>query len=174
MLTRLERRQLSRVDDELAALRSDPTLADSARRVYDDLTSNYRAMKELYLHPILPAVAYASRAADLKGRHLRLVDALRADLGFQVPREQMAILESGPEGDPQPDSLGRIMPGTRPPRPGPFFVEPPPFPRGPVFAPGMMGTFDPAQDARERARAMQRRLEDLQERMQSMRPRHLP
>jgi hypothetical protein len=87
VLTHLEQRQLGRVDHYVAELGVDATLAESARRDYLELASNYKAMKDLYTHPTQPAGRYASRAAQLKGEHLRLILALQKELGFSVPRE---------------------------------------------------------------------------------------
>jgi S1-C subfamily serine protease len=172
MLTRLERRQLSRVDDELAALSSDAALTAVARRNYRDLASNHRAMRDLYLHPSRPAEVYASRAGQLKGLHLQLVNDLRRELGFQVPREQLAILESAPTIEPPPDALARVVPGSAWPGLRPFGVEPPPVPMGPFFGPRGPGGFSPAREAHARALSLHRKIqEDLRERMRAMQPR---
>ena len=154
VLLHLEQRQLSRVDGYVAALGADATLAESARRSYADLATNYKAMKDLYVHPSHPAERYAASVAQLKGQHLRLIEALQKDLGFPVPREQLAALQAGPEADSPPDDLAQVVPRHTWPRLRPFgLVPPPPAPMAPPF--GRDG-FDPARDARERARAMQR------------------
>jgi hypothetical protein len=82
-------------------------------------------MKELYPHPSRPADVYASQAGELKGRHLRLVNALRKELGFQVPRDQMAVLETAPRVDKPPDALAQRLPGHTWPRLHPFGLRPP-------------------------------------------------
>ena len=110
----------------VAELGADATLAESARRSYAELASNYKAMKDLYVHPSQPADRYASRAAQLKGQHLRLIEALQKDLGFPVPREQLAALQAGPQADPPPDDLAQIVPRHARPRLRPFGLVPPP------------------------------------------------
>ncbi len=174
VLTHLEQRQLCRVDQYVAELGADATLAESARRDYLELASNYKAMKDLYTHPARPAGRYASRAAQLKGEHLRLIVALQKELGFSVPREQLAALQAGPQADPAPDALAEIVPRHARPRLRPFnLVPPPPQPgrMGPPFG-GAPGGSDPAQEARERARAMQRKLqEQMEEHMRALRER---
>jgi hypothetical protein len=174
VLTHLEQRQLARVDHYVDELGADATLAEAARRDYLELASNYKAMRDLYAHPAQPAGHYASRAARLKGEHLRLILALKKELGFPVPRELLAALEAGPRAGPAPDDLAEIVPRHARPRVRPFgLVPPPPQPgrMGPPFGGGPGGP-DPAREARERAQAMQRKLQErMEEHMRALRER---
>jgi S1-C subfamily serine protease len=175
-LTHLDK-QFSQVDRHLAEIRSDRALADTTRRSYDDLASNYRAIRDLYDHPIQPPVQYVARARDLAGQHLRLVRALQGDLGIQVPQELMAILEKAPRQEETQGVLVQVVPApVQPrlrPRRGPGMQ--PSMPIGPRFGPG---GFNPAQDAQARAQDMQRRMQqmqrDMQNRMHGMQPRFGP
>lgn len=164
VLSHLEERQLAHFGRVLAELDVDTALAEPVRRRYDEFAANYRAMKDLYEHPSHPADRYAARASVLRGRHLQLVKALQADLGFLVPEELLAMLEAGPESNGSADALVQAGPGQSRPRLRPYsLIPPPPIPMGPPFGPDL---FKPAQDARERARAMHRQ---FQERMEERR-----
>jgi S1-C subfamily serine protease len=171
-LKHLEHRQFSQMNHHLADLGSDAALTEAAKHRYEDLATNYRAMKELYLHPSRPAEIYASRAGQLKGRHLQLVNALRKELDFHVPREQMAVLESAPRSDLPPDALAQLVPGDVWPRLSPYLFAPPPRPPallGPGFGSGWPGGFNPGQEAEARARALQRKIqEELQKHRQAL------
>ncbi len=167
VLSQLEERQLAHFGRVLAELDGDTALAEPARRRYDEFAANYRAMKDLYQHPSHPADRYAARAGVLRGRHLQVVKALQADLGVVVPDELLAMLEAGPESDGSADALVQAGPGQSRPRLRPYsLIPPPPLPMGPPFRPDM---FKPAQDARERARAMHRMFQErMEERRRAM------
>jgi S1-C subfamily serine protease len=176
VLSHLEK-QFSQVDRHLVEIRSDGALADATRRNYDDLAMNYRAIKDLYDRPIQPPGQCVARARELAAQHLRLVRALQNELGIQVPRELLTILEKAPTDDGQAQEvLVQVVPALGQPRlrrrmPG----LQPRMPRAPGFGPG---GFNPAQDAQARAQAMQRKMQqmqqDMQNRMRGMQPRFGP
>src|SRR6185312_11086361 len=136
-------KQFSQVDRHLAEIRSDRALAATTRRSYDDLALNYRAIKDLYDHPIQPPGQYISRARDLAGQHLRMVRALQGDLGIQVPQELLAILEKAPRQEETQGVLVQVVPAPvvprLRPRRGPGMQ--PSMPMGPRFGPGGPGGF---------------------------------
>lgn len=161
VLSHLEERQLADFGRVLAELDADTGLAEPVRRRFDEIAANHRALRDLYRNPSQPAGEYARRAGVLRARHLQLVKALQADLGFVVPDELLAMLEAGPESDTSAGALVQAGPGQSRPRLRPFrLIPPPPMPMGPPFGSEM---FKPAQDARERARALHRQLQDRME-----------
>ena len=155
LLTLLEQKQFSLVDSQLPHIRTDSSLAQTARRGYEDLSANYKAMRDLYANPSQPADLYASRAQDLKAQHLRLVKALQSGLGVEVPAKLLAMLESGPAVGQPPVLFADVVPPPMQPRLRGF---PGPFPRGPI-GPGLPGGFDPAADARARMQEMHDRIQ---------------
>ncbi len=174
ILAMLEQRQFSLVDNQLPHIRTDPSLAQAARRGYEDLSANYKAMKDLYAHPSQPANLYASRAQDLKAHHLRLAKELGSGLGLEVPPKVLAALESRPAADQPPVLFADVVPAPMQPRLRGF---PAPFPRGPS-GPGSPGGFDPAAGARARMQEMhdrvQQQMREAQERARALRPRFGP
>ena len=96
VLSQLDEKQFSLADGHVAELSQDPALPQVVRREYQDLAANYKAMKDLYAHPSLPADQYASRVQKLKAQHLRLVKAMSANLKAEVPPKLLAILDSRP------------------------------------------------------------------------------
>jgi len=176
VLSHLEK-QFSQDDRHLAEIRSDRTLAETTRRSYDDLVSNYRAIKDLYDHPIQPPMQSVARARDLAGQHLRLVRDLQGALGIQIPQELVAILEKAPRLEETQGVLVQVVPAPiQPrlrPRRGPGMQ--PSMPIGPRFGPGGPGGINPAQDAQARGQAMQRQMQqmqrDMQNRMRGVQPR---
>ncbi len=174
VLTLLEQKQFSLVETHLPQIQSDPALSDGARRGYQDLTANYKAMRDLYANPSQPANLYAARAQNLKANHLRLVKAIQGHLGVEAPAELLAVLESRPAVG-QPTALfAEIVPAPMQPHLQGF---PGQFPRVP-FGPGATGGFDPAADARARAQEfherVQQRIREMQERARALRPRFGP
>jgi S1-C subfamily serine protease len=171
LLTLLEQKQFSLVDSQLPQIRTDRSLTETSRRGYEDLSVNYKAMRDLYANPRQPADAYASRAQDLKAQHLRLVRALQGSLGVEIPPKLLAMLESSSPAVGQPPVLyADVVPPPMQPRLRGF---PGLFPRGPI-APGLPGGFDPAAEARARMQEMhervQRQMREAQERARALRP----
>ncbi len=174
VLTVLEQKQFSLVETHLPQIQSDPALSQSARRDYQDLTANYKAMRDLYANPSQPANLYAAQAQDLKANHLRLVKMLQSALGVEAPAKLLAVLESRPALGQPPALFAEMIPTPMQPHLRGF---PGPLPRVP-FGPGAPGGFDPAADARARAQEMheraQQRIREMQERARAFRPRFGP
>jgi S1-C subfamily serine protease len=174
VLAMLEHRQFSLVDSQLPLIRTDASLSQVARRTYEELSANYKAMRDLYAHPSQPADRYVSRAQDLKVQHLRLVRSLGSDLGVEVPPKLLAILESSPAVAQPPVLFADVVPPPMQPRLRGF---PGQFPRGPG-GPGSPGGFDPGAEARARMQEIQDRLQqqmrEAQERARGHRPRFGP
>jgi hypothetical protein len=154
LLTTLDEKQFSLVDNQIPQLKTDPAMAEATRRKYQDLAANYKAMKALYANPSSPANAYSSKAQNLKAQHLRLVKTLRDDLKIEVPPKLLAVLESRPTVGQSPTMIVELVPShiqSRVLRGRPGLVQRGPIgPRSPVPA-------SPAQSAHER---MQKNLRD--------------
>ena len=147
VLTTLEQKQFSLVEAHLPQIQADPALSETARRSYQELTTNYQAMRDLYANPSQPANLYAARAQDLKANHLRLVNVLQSALGIEAPAKLLAVLEARPAAGQPPALFADMIPPQMQPHLRAF---PGPFPRIP-FGPGVPGGFDPATDARAAA-----------------------
>ena len=155
LLSLLEQKQFSLVDNQLPHIRTDQSLGEAVRRGYEELSANYKAMRDLYAHPSQPGDQYASRAQNLKSQHLRLVRAVGSGLGVEVPPKLLAALESGPAvGQPQ-IFYAEVVPAPMQPRMRGF---PGQLPRGPM-GPRGPGGFDPAADARARMQDMHNRMQ---------------
>ena len=97
-LTMLDHKLFSLIEGEISQLQDDPALSELTQRRYQELLSNYKAMKDLYAIASRGAGLVASQVQTLKAKHLRLVETLRNDLKINVPPRLLAAL--------QPHSLG--------------------------------------------------------------------
>ena len=165
-LTMLDLKLFSLIEGEISQLQDDPALSELTQRRYQELLSNYKAMKDLYAIASRGAGLVASQVQTLKARHLRLVESLRNDLKISVPPRLLAALQPHSLGAEPPGLFAEIMP--------PFFqppflhFSPGPTHGGPIgpYLPGMM---DPSQIARDQMRKMRDRMQDMQKRLQGMR-----
>jgi S1-C subfamily serine protease len=165
VVTSLDEKLFSLVDGELPGLQKDPALDQTAQRGYQDLATNYQAMKKLYTNPNRLVDQYSSQIQSLKAQHLRLIQSLQQDLQLDVPAQLIAALQPRSMAGQPPTIVAEFVPPQLQPR---FLRGRPGMigPRGPNgFSPGMR---DPLQAAREQRKQMQDR---MQKQMQDMRKR---
>jgi len=168
VVTSLDEKVFSLVDNELPRLKNDPALAQTSQRGYQDLSANYKAMKNLYANPNRLADQYAAQIQNLKAQHLRLVQSLRKDLRIEVPPQLLAVLERGsPVGQP-PGMVAEFVPFQI--RPRMLHGRLGPGLDGPI-GPRMPGIPDPMQQARERMKAARDRMQDMRNRARGLRSR---
>jgi S1-C subfamily serine protease len=96
MLTTLDQKLFSLVDNEIPEIEADSALPEMTRNRYSDLSDSYHDMKELYADTNRPADQYASQVQDLRTKHLSQVEALQNDLKIAVPPQLLAILKARP------------------------------------------------------------------------------
>jgi serine protease Do len=163
ILTTLDQKLFSLVDGQIPQIRADRSLSQGTQSRYEELSVNYKAMKNLYANARNPAEQYVAQTQRLRTKHFQLVQALKSDLKIEVPPKLLAILQQRTAGVQQPPTLvaeivpsqlqSRLLRGRVAPR-GPVIVRPP-------------GAMTPAQAARER-------MQNLRDRSRNLRSRHLP
>ena len=94
LLTMLDQKLFSLVDDEIPEIKADTALADATRARYQDLSASFNSMKELYANTNRPADKYAAAVQTLRGKYLRLIEALQKDLKMEVPANLIALLKA--------------------------------------------------------------------------------
>jgi S1-C subfamily serine protease len=163
MLTTLDQKLFSLVDGEMPKLRTDQALSKGAQSQYQELSANYKSMKNLYAHVVGPADQYAMQAQNLRAKHLQLVQSLKNDLKFDVPAKLMTVLQQRTTVSQPPTLVMEIVPSHVQSR---LFrgriVQ-----RGPI-GPRLPGAMNPAQAARERMQ------QNLRDRARGFRPRINP
>jgi serine protease Do len=187
MLTTLDQKLFSQVDNQISGLQADRTLSKGTQSRYQDLSANYRAMKSLYANPRGSGDQYALQAQRLRSKHLQLVQSLRNDLKMDVPPKLLAVLQqrtggggtaapaivSGrPTGQGGPASAGGGV-GQQPPMLV-FEIVPPQtqsrllrghiVQRGPI-GPRTPGALNSAQQARERMQNLRDHSRNLRSRL---------
>ena len=94
MLTMLDEKLFSLVDDEAPEIQADSALAKATRSRYQDLSAGYHAMKSLYANTNQPADRYATQVQNLRTKYLHLIEALQKDLKIAVPANLLALLKA--------------------------------------------------------------------------------
>ncbi len=94
LITTLEQKLFSLVDDELPNIKTDTALAEVTRNRYRDLSTSYNAMKALYSNPNRSPDKYATQIQALRTNYLRLVESLQKDLKIDVPPNLLALLKA--------------------------------------------------------------------------------
>lgn len=166
LLTTLDQKLFSLVDDEIPQLRSDRALSKVTQSRYQDLAANYRAMKSLYANARHPADQYVVQAQRLRARHLQLVQSLKNDLKMEVPPKLVAILQQRTPAvgsQPPPMVVAEILPSHVQSR----LLRGRIIQRGPIGSRLPGATTNPAQAARER-------MQNLRDRTRSLRSRNFP
>jgi S1-C subfamily serine protease len=187
MLTTLDQKLFSQVDNQIPGLQADRALSKGTQSRYQDLSANYRAMKSLYANPRGPGDQYTQQAQKLRSKHLQLVQSLRNDLKVDVPPKLLAVLQqrTGGGGTAAPGSVVSGPGG--PAGTGGGMVQQPPMivfeivppqtqsrllrghiiQRGQIGgrAPGAQGVLNNAQQARERMQNLRDRSRNLRSRL---------
>jgi hypothetical protein len=171
VVTSLDEKLFSLVDGELPGLQSDPALGQTSQRSYQDLATNYQAMKKLYVNPNRLVDQYSSQIQNLKAQHLRLIQSLQRDLSVEVSPQLLAALQPRTMAGQPPTMVAEFVPFQLQPR----FLRPRPGmgPRGPM-GPQPPGMRDPLQAAREQRKQMQKQMQDMRSRMRGLRPGGVP
>jgi S1-C subfamily serine protease len=94
VLTTLDEKLFSLVGDEMPGIKADAALAEPTRNRYQDLFTNYIAMKGLYSNTNRPADKYASQVQALRAKHLRVIESLQKDLKMEVRPDLLALLKA--------------------------------------------------------------------------------
>jgi hypothetical protein len=157
----LDEKLFSQVDGEVSGLQRDSALSPRARRNYQELSANYRAMKQVYGYPTQQVNQYANHVQDLRKQHYNLVVSIRDELQVEVPAKLLAILQAPTGGDQQQMIVVEMMPQQMQPgfrRRGPGMMGP----RGP-------GTMNPGQSLHNQMlRQMEQQRRQMENRMRNM------
>jgi hypothetical protein len=159
----LDEKLFSQVDTEVSGLQNDSALSPRARRNYQELSANYKAMKQVYGYPTQQVNQYANHLQDLRKQHYNLVVSIRDELQVEVPAKLLAILQAPTGGDQQQVVIVEMMPQQMQPgfrRRGPGMIGP----RAP-------GATNPGQAMHNQLmRQMEQQRRQLENRMRGMRP----
>jgi S1-C subfamily serine protease len=165
-LNELDEKLFSRVDSEMAGIQSDQALSPRARRNYQELSANYKAMKQVYGYPTEQLNQYANHVNDLRKQHYNLVVSIRDELQVQVPEKLLAVLQEPATGGQQQIVVVEMMP--RQMQPGLRRNRPGSLPRGP-------GAMNPGQAMHNQLmRQMEQQRKQMQNRMRNMGTRGVP
>ncbi len=93
-ITLLEQKLFSLVDDEIPNIKTDLALAELTRNRYQELSTSYNSMKDLYSGTNRPADKYATQVQALRMKYLRLVESLQKDLKIEVPAALLSLLKA--------------------------------------------------------------------------------
>ena len=94
LLTMLDQKLFSLVDDEIPDIKADNGLSQAMRAKYTDLSASFNSMKDLYANTNRPADKYVAAVQALRGKYLRLVESLQKDLSMEVPANLIALLKA--------------------------------------------------------------------------------
>jgi serine protease Do len=158
----LDEKLFSQVDVEVSGLQSDSALSPRVRRNYQDLSANYKAMKQVFGYPAQQVNQYAKHVQDLRKQHYDLVVAIRDELQVEVPAKLLAVLQEPAGSNQQQVVVVDMMP--RQMQPGLRRFGPGRQPRGP-------GAANPGQTLHNQMmRQMQQQQQRMQNRLRNMRP----
>ena len=110
IMTTLDEKLFSLVDDEIPEIKADAALAQATRSRYQDLSASYNAMKALYGNTQQPADRYASQVHNLRTKYIRLVEALQKDLKIGVPPQILALLKASASDGQSQTMVAQIVP----------------------------------------------------------------
>ena len=164
----LDEKLFSLVEPEVSGLQTDSNLSPRARRNYQELSANYKAMKQVYGYPTQQVNQYANHVQDLRKQHYNLVVSIRDELQVEVPAKLLAILQEPTGGNQQQVMVVEMMPQQMQPgirRRGPGMMGPRP-----------PGAVNPGQAMHNQMmRQMEQQRRQLQNRMRGgMRPPGVP
>jgi S1-C subfamily serine protease len=94
LMTMLDQKLFSLVDDEIPDIKADNALAQATRAKYQDLSASFNSMKDLYGNTNRPVDKYVAAVQTLRGKYLRLVESLEKDLKMEVPANLIALLKA--------------------------------------------------------------------------------
>jgi serine protease Do len=158
----LDEKLFSQVDVEISGLQTDHALSPRTRRNYQELSANYKAMKQIYGYPAQQANQYARHVQDLRKQHYNLVVSIRDELQVEVPDKLLAVLQEPAGGNQQQVVVVEMLP--RQMQPGQRRFGPGRLPRGPGMA-------SPGQALHNQMmRQMQQQQRQMQNRLRNFRP----
>ena len=97
----LDGKLFSQLDGEISGLQNDSALSRRTGCNYQELSANYKAMKQVYGYPGQQLNQYANHVEDLRKQHLNLVVSIRDELHVDVPEKLLTVLR-GPQGATSP------------------------------------------------------------------------
>ena len=159
VIRELDTKLFSLVDAQMPPLQSDASLTQPVRNQFQELTSSYKSMKDLYAVSNDAADPYTTKVRNLKSQHLRLVQSLENELKIPVPPKLLALFQAQPTD--QPTLLADLVP----PRYQSRFLRgraglSARMPMGPI-GPRPSGALERSQQARDRMDALRARARGL-------------
>jgi S1-C subfamily serine protease len=106
----LDQKLFTLVDDEIPEIKADALMAELTRNRYQDLSTSYKAMKDLYNSTNRPPDKYATQVQALRAKYLRLVESLQKDLKIEVPPNLIALLKARASDDQSQTLASQIVP----------------------------------------------------------------
>ena len=97
----LDDKLFSRIDGEVFALQNESSLSPRTRRNYQELSANYKAMKQVFGYSAQQVNQSANHVEDLRKQHLNLVTSIRDELQVEVAEKLLAILKQPLTADQQ-------------------------------------------------------------------------
>ena len=88
----LDEKLFSHVDAEVAGLQHESSLSPRTRRNYQELSANYRAMKQVYGYSPQQVNQSANHIEELRKQHLNLVMSIKDALQVEVADKLLAVL----------------------------------------------------------------------------------
>jgi S1-C subfamily serine protease len=89
----LDEKLFSQIEREVYALQDESSLSPRARRQYQELSANYKAMKQVYGYGPQQVNQSADHIENLRKQHLDLVVSIRDELQVEVADKLLAVLK---------------------------------------------------------------------------------
>ena len=157
----LDEKLFSQIEREVYALQDESSLSPRARRHYQELSANYKAMKQVYGYGPQQVNQSADHIENLRKQHLSLVVSIRDELQVEISDKLLAVLKE-PLTSNQPQVVVVDM---MPPQMQPGFRR-----RGPRAGMGPRGQMGPGagmNPGQSMHNQMMRRMEEQRRQMQN-------
>jgi serine protease Do len=159
-LKTLDDKLFSQIDAEIRGLQKEASISPRARRSYQDLSANYKAMKQVYTSPVEQVKQSAGRIDDLRKQHLSLVTSIRDELQIEVPEKLLTVLKEPLTRNQRQIVVADMMPSQMQPR----------LRRGGGIGPRGPGTTPGQQLHNQMMRRMEQQRREMENRMRQMLP----
>jgi S1-C subfamily serine protease len=161
----LDAKLFSLIDVEVAGLQHESSLSPRVRRNYQELSANYKAMKQVYGYGPQQVNQYANHIDDLRKQHLNLVVAIRDALQVEVAPKLLSVLQEPLTGNQRQVVVVDVMPPQMQPR---FRGGAGMGPRAQI-GPRRQGGVNPGQSLHNQLQQrMQQQKQQMENRMRSM------
>jgi serine protease Do len=107
----LDEKLFSHVDEEVSGLQHESSLSPRTRRNYQELSANYRAMKQVYGYSPGQVNQSANHIEELRKQHLNLVMSIKDALQVEVADKLLAVLKEPLTASQQPVVVEMMPPG---------------------------------------------------------------